>query len=430
MIILLSAVMLTLPAAGAESICIVCDGEVLNTDVPPALIDGMIFVPVGNICRRLGAEVSWNAQSKMALITYGEDTLSIFAGSTYMERNGLPAHNDAAPFIENGRIMAPLDLLSESLGNKVYWDGGSNVYIYSAKRIYYTFGDTNSVTFSSKYDGTRDFAITFRPAGANGLPDFHRFYFVYNTESFPTYNFSGAYCFYESTTDWHSPFGIRAVDNIDGDYLTGSTHFTGGNHAYTNTSEGAKTAELKFIEFFADGRPVAGGSAYCDELKIHWVNSIAATNTKRADGSGRFVMEEDHVAVFDGREWKETVTLIPLEDILIDFVYGFQAEIKGLWDGTVTYIGEGKEETFDCTNASYPGFQNVSGIVCAKGSNCLLLTLDTGFGIGNRQYFNNSNGAFMTAYGKVYMNIVNGISIQGKKGESYQYRGSYRFYSA
>lgn len=224
--------------------------------------------------------------------------------------------------------------------------------------------------------------------------------------------------------------GIRATENIDGDYITGDTHFTGGNHAYTNSAKGEATAALKHIEFFADDQPITQGEGYCNNLKIHWVNSVAATNTKRVDGSGRYVLEENHIAVFDGSEWTETVTLTALESVLIDFIYGFQAEIRGVWDSYVTFSrDDGYNNIFDGSKSAFSGFIDVTSIICSKGTNYLSITLDKDFGIGHRNFFNNPNGAFMANYGKVYMNIVNGVSINANAGEDYSYRGKYKFYS-
>lgn len=420
------------PAANADNIKVICNGEPLNTDVEPVMIDNSVYVPVGNICRSMGATVIWNEQIQVATISFGNDTFSIYVGSTYMEKNGYRLTNSSTPFIERERVMVPLRLLSSCLGYSVDWDNNTyTAYVFNPKNIFYKISDTNAITFSSKYNSTQDIAIAFCPTGANSLPDFYKVFLVYNTQDYPSYNLSDSFCFYTSSSDWHSPFGIRAVENIDGDYITGNTHFTGGNHAYTNTSEGSPTAALKYIEFFADDKPISGGEGYCDKLKIRWINGVAATNTKRVDGSGRFVMDEEHIAVFDGTQWTETVTLLPKEEILIDFVYGFQAEIRGIWDGTVTYGNKDTTPvTFDGSTGSYPGFSDVNSVTCVKNTNCLSITLDTEFGIGNRKhFFTDKNGAFTTNYGKVYLNIVNGNSIHGHAGESYSYRGTYRFYS-
>ncbi len=420
------------PAAHADNIKVICNGEPLNTDVEPVIIDSSVYVPVGNVCRSMGAAVIWDEQNQIATISLGNDTFSIYVGSTYMEKNGFRLTNSSTPFLERERVMVPLRLLSSCLGYSVDWDSNTyTAYVFNPKKIFYKISDTNSITFSSKYNSTQDIAIDFRPTGANSLPDFYKIFLVYNTESYPAYKLSDSFCLYESTTDWHSPFGIRATENIDGDYITGNTHFTGGNHAYTNTSEGASTAKLKYIDFFADDKPIFGGEGYCDKLKIHWINSVAATNTKRVDGSGRFVMEEEHIAVFDGIKWTETVTLLPTEEILIDFVYGFQAEVRGVWDTAVTYSkNDSTSVTYDGSTGSYSEFSDVNSVTCVKNTNCLSITLDTEFGIGNRkQFFTDKNGAFTTNYGKVYLNIVNGNSIHAHAGESYSYRGTYKFYS-
>ena len=124
------------PAAHADNIKVICNGEPLNTDVEPVIIDSSVYVPVGNVCRSMGATVIWNEQNQIATISLGNDTFSIYVGSTYMEKNGFRLTNSSTPFLERERVMVPLRLLSSCLGYSVDWDSNTyTAYVFNPKKI-------------------------------------------------------------------------------------------------------------------------------------------------------------------------------------------------------------------------------------------------------------------------------------------------------
>jgi chromosome segregation ATPase len=107
---------------------------------------------------------------------------------------------------------------------------------------------------------------------------------------------------------------VRATENADGDDIE-STYFTGGNHQYNNQGSGSSaTARSLSLRFFVDGREVMSEKGYANKIEIRWTNNVQGYNTRKADGTGREILQERHRLIFNGIEWTETTNkLIELQ---------------------------------------------------------------------------------------------------------------------
>lgn len=56
-------------SAANENISLIVDGEKINPDVPPQIIDGRTMVPARFIAEPLGAEVEWDDENNSVVIT-------------------------------------------------------------------------------------------------------------------------------------------------------------------------------------------------------------------------------------------------------------------------------------------------------------------------------------------------------------------------
>jgi len=80
-------------SVGAVSLYV--DTDLIQTDVPPAIVDGRTMVPMRAIFEALGAEVGWDGDTRTATGTLGEQALellrdariySIFEGTNQVQR--------------------------------------------------------------------------------------------------------------------------------------------------------------------------------------------------------------------------------------------------------------------------------------------------------------------------------------------------------
>ena len=172
-----------------------------------------------------------------------------------------------------------------------------------------------------------------------------------------------------------------------------------------------------------DGVEVKEGIGYGNKLEIQWANNVQAYNTTKADGSGREVMTEYHTMTFNGDKWNTHVELMSLEDIKVTTCYGFQFVTHYI--NKIKYVGgSNRVEYTDLTKNNDCGTGKANKIIGLGDLYKFEIELDLGYDLGASSSYANPH-AFYQNYGKVYFNLSNGIWIN--KGESYHYRGSYKF---
>lgn len=66
-----------LGAFAANPIKIIVNGQAINSDVPPQIINGRVMVPIRFIADALGANVSWDQNTYSVIITTNKTTQSI-----------------------------------------------------------------------------------------------------------------------------------------------------------------------------------------------------------------------------------------------------------------------------------------------------------------------------------------------------------------
>lgn len=93
-----------------KPITILVNGENVESDVPPLLVDGTTYVPIRAISEALGATVNYDTETKVATIALDEKTVTI-----------TPNGKDVF-IVKNDRILVPVRFVSESFGKKVSWD--------------------------------------------------------------------------------------------------------------------------------------------------------------------------------------------------------------------------------------------------------------------------------------------------------------------
>lgn len=231
--------------------------------------------------------------------------------------------------------------------------------------------------------------------------------------------------------DWHAPYIVKALQNIDGDDIT-STNFTGGNHAYNNTGVGIPTGRTAWVNFYADGYQLTEGNGECDTFCIRWCNMIQGYNTRKADGTGREILSEIIEMKFDGEKFVSTTKIVPLENIAIELWYGLQ--INGLESyPQINFIGDSNLKTDNYKNSPKGKSKNTNAIICRNANDDLvIMSVDTSIDLGRREHYNGTTGIFTQSYGKAYCNIINNTDASTRldnipKNANLVLAGEYRF---
>ena len=68
--------------ASAGAVSLYVDTDLIQTDVPPTIVDGRTLVPMRAIFEALGAEVDWDGDTRTATGTLGDHTVVIQVGET------------------------------------------------------------------------------------------------------------------------------------------------------------------------------------------------------------------------------------------------------------------------------------------------------------------------------------------------------------
>lgn len=101
------------------------DGNPIETDVPPIILNDRILVPIRAIGNHLNAEVGWKQETKEATIKTASQEIILKVNSPKVIVNGIEQdipYGVPAILVNDARIMVPLRFVSEVLGCLVDWD--------------------------------------------------------------------------------------------------------------------------------------------------------------------------------------------------------------------------------------------------------------------------------------------------------------------
>ena len=118
------------------------DDIVKEIDLPgmnttPIIKNGRTLAPIRVIVETMGGNVGWTeTDSKVTLSAY-DKTLELWIGHKKLYINGLEKEMDIAPEVRNGRTMLPLRFVSENVGCQIAWIGSTRQIII----VYYTFDE-------------------------------------------------------------------------------------------------------------------------------------------------------------------------------------------------------------------------------------------------------------------------------------------------
>lgn len=280
--------------------------------------------------------------------------------------------------------------------------------------------DNNTLKVASHYSAEKDLLVTMNLGRGNGLFDFASFkLFPHGLDIVNGEN--NAETLLSVGTDYHAPFIVKATENADGDDVDNS-YFTGGNHQYNNAGSGSTpTARSVSLRFFVDGQEVVSKKGYANKIEIRWTNNVQGYNTRKADGTGREILQERHRLIFDGVKWSETIDLEPLENVFMARWYGLQFVCSSVYPN-YRYIGAA-DRTLHTSGGSDSGGKDADGIIAYGDTHRVEMTIDTSVDLGKRT-LSGSTGA-MCSNGKAYMFIIDYKEMNA--GEVYRLCGGYKF---
>lgn len=126
-----------------DEISVYVDGEKIDFDVKPQLINNRTMVPMRTIFEALGAKVGWNNENATAYGRTVDKFMQIGIGNDYMLKDNEAVMLDSPATIISGRTLVPVRAIAESLDCNVVWHTESMVVEISKQR--YTSGENNKL---------------------------------------------------------------------------------------------------------------------------------------------------------------------------------------------------------------------------------------------------------------------------------------------
>lgn len=112
-----------------DEIKVVIDGEELEMDVAPAIINGRTMVPLRAIFEYFGADIDWWADTKRIYAYLCSVNISMAVGRESASINYKKATLDSPPVIIEGRTLVPVRVIAEAFYADVSWDADTRTVI-------------------------------------------------------------------------------------------------------------------------------------------------------------------------------------------------------------------------------------------------------------------------------------------------------------
>ena len=145
LVLFVLSVMFSSVAFASGEIKVSIDGEYVDFDVNPQIVNERTMVPFHAIFEALGAEVDWENDTRTAIGIKNDKVVKAQINNKTMYVDDVTKAMDIAPMIVGGRTLVPARFIAEAFGCKVDWDGYSRtVYITTVNEDEYDITSDSS----------------------------------------------------------------------------------------------------------------------------------------------------------------------------------------------------------------------------------------------------------------------------------------------
>ena len=259
-------------------------------------------------------------------------------------------------------------------------------------------------------DGNNNMMLVFKPCGVNNLPQIKDIY-------------KNDVKLLDGNTDFVSPFIVAGDSQFVGD-KPDSFEFTGGYHGYNGDGTGTPTAKNILYKVINDN----------NKCKIVVINNIQGFNTKKVDGTGKEILQEEIIYTITPCKVNVDVKLTALEWCRISTYMGLQAQNTPWEDRILICDDETHKQWINLANQNINGGNknqsNCNKLILNKDENYLEMKIDNSYGLGKLKYVSDSSPLMWCAdYNKTYFNLVKDKDLTLTKGDVICWSGEYKIYS-
>jgi hypothetical protein len=101
---------------------VIMNGVYLKSDVKHMLKGDTVFVEANALVKAYGGTIDWKAETRSVLISLGSRTIELTIDNHLSLVDGREVELYKVPYIQSGRTMIPLKVVSEYFGSKLEWD--------------------------------------------------------------------------------------------------------------------------------------------------------------------------------------------------------------------------------------------------------------------------------------------------------------------
>ncbi|MGN1319021.1 MAG: copper amine oxidase N-terminal domain-containing protein [Lachnospirales bacterium] len=126
---IIAATSLNISAFGAsKNVSVTLNGELVEFDnAYPTVVNNRTLIPLRGLFEKMGYEIGWDANLKAAILTKGGSKISIRSEKKYIIVNNIQKSIDVPAQIINGWMMIPLRAVADATGAEVKWNANSKV---------------------------------------------------------------------------------------------------------------------------------------------------------------------------------------------------------------------------------------------------------------------------------------------------------------
>jgi hypothetical protein len=112
----------------AQDINVSLNGNVVNfPNQKPVVVDGRTLIPLRGVFDNMGYAIDWNGNTKTVTLTKGSDTIVITIGENQYYHNNQAVSLDVPAQIINGSTMLPLRAIGDATGAEILWDADTKL---------------------------------------------------------------------------------------------------------------------------------------------------------------------------------------------------------------------------------------------------------------------------------------------------------------
>lgn len=116
-----------------DGITVTLNGDKIEFDVQPQLINDRTMVPLRKIFEAMGAYVDWYGDTQTVVATKDDKVITAKIDDTKLYINDEVKILDVPPMIIDGRTLVPARFVAESFGANVDWDGATQTVVIMTK---------------------------------------------------------------------------------------------------------------------------------------------------------------------------------------------------------------------------------------------------------------------------------------------------------